>query len=352
VAPAAGPGLAMRMRIEQADPADLRKARECHEVYLAAGRVDEPGGPWFTGRAFGGWLAVGWDGNPREVWLATEDGTVTGWYRLELPTRENLDHASLELTVHPAARRRGLGLALLRHAAGRAAENGRTVLDGAARDGSPGEAFAHAAGAKPGLVDVQRVLDLGTLEKGKLARLRGPAERAAAGYSLVSWIGPLPGEFTEPMAALYNAMSDAPREPGLAPEVWDAGRVREFVSLRPRFGMHDYGMVARHDDTGELAGLTEVSVDPDDPGWGHQLITTVSRKHRGHRLGLLLKVAMQELLATTEPRLERISTWNAESNAHMVAVNDALGYVRYGEPVTCSHLDVAAVPGPAGPAEG
>lgn len=36
----------------------------------------------------------------------------------------------------------------------------------------------------------------------------------------------------------------------------------------------------------------------------------------------------------------------------MVAVNDALGYVRYGEPVTWSQLDVAAVPGPAGPAEG
>ena len=61
---------------------------------------------------------------------------------------------------------------------------------------------------------------------------------------------------------------------------------------------------------------------------------------------------MLELLAATEPGLERISTWNAESNAHMVAVNDALGYVRYGTPVTWSHLKVAAVPGPAGPAAG
>jgi GNAT superfamily N-acetyltransferase/RimJ/RimL family protein N-acetyltransferase len=340
------------MHIEQADPADPRKARACHEVYLAAQRADEPGGPWFTGRAFGGWLAVGWGGDPREVWLATEDGTVTGWYRLELPARENLDHANLDLTVHPAARRRGLGRELLRHAAGRAAANGRTLLNGAARDGTAGAVFAHAAGAEPGLVDIQRVLDLGTLEKGTLARLRGPAERAAAGYSLVSWAGPLPAEFTEPMAALYNAMNDAPREPGFAPEVWDAGRVREFVSLRPRFGMHDYGVLARHDDTGELAGLTEVSVDPDDPGWGHQLITAVIGRHRGHRLGLLLKVAMLELLAATEPGLERIATWNAASNAPMIAVNDALGYVVYGAPVTCSHLKVAAVPGPAGPVAG
>ena len=85
-------------------------------------------------------------------------------------------------------------------------------------------------------------------------------------------------------------------------------------------------------------------MDPDDPGWGYQLITVVTREHRGHRLGLLLKVAMLELLATTEPRLERISTWNAESNAHMVAVNDALGYVPYSTPVTWSHLEVAALP--------
>jgi RimJ/RimL family protein N-acetyltransferase len=337
--------LAGGMRIEQAVLAGTRMARECHEVYLAAQRVDEPGGPWLTDRVFGSWLAVGWDGDPSEVWLATEDGSVTGWYRLELPGRENLDHANLDLTVHPAARRRGLGLALLRHAAGRAAENRRTILNGGARDGTPGEAFARAAGAKPGLVEIQRVVDLSALEQGTLARLRGPAGRAAAGYSLVSWIGPVPEEFTEPMAALYNAMGDAPREPGLAPEVWDAERIRERVSLRPRFGMRDYAVAARHDDTGELAGLTEMTVDPDDPGWGYQLGTVVTREHRGHRLGLLLKVAMLELLAITEPGLERISTWNAGSNEHMIAVNDALGYVPYGTPVTWSELEVEAVPG-------
>jgi GNAT superfamily N-acetyltransferase len=333
------------MRIEQADPADTRKARECHEVYLAAQRGDEPGGPWLTDRVFGGWLAVGWDGDPSEVWLATEDGSVTGWYRLELPGRENPDHANLDLTVHPAARRRGLGLALLRHAAGRAAQNRRTILNGGTRDGTPGEAFARAAGAKPGLVEVQRVADLSALEKGTLARLRGPAERAAAGYSLVSWIGSVPEEFIEPMASLYNAMSDAPREPGLAPQVWDAARIRERISSRPRFGMRDYAVAARHDDTGELAGLTEMAVDPEDPGWGYQLMTAVIRAHRGHRLGLLLKVAMMDLLATTEPGLERISTWNAGSNEHMIGVNDALGYAPFGTPVTWSELEVAAVPG-------
>ena len=53
---------------------------------------------------------------------------------------------------------------------------------------------------------------------------------------------------------------------------------------------------------------------------------------------------MMELLATTEPQLERISTWNAESNEHMIAINEAMGYAVFGPPTTWFRLDVAAVP--------
>ena len=60
------------------------------------------------------------------------------------------------------------------------------------------------------------MLDIGKLEQGRLARLRGPAERAAAGYSLVSWVGPVPEDFIEQVAMVYNAMGDAPRDPEVA----------------------------------------------------------------------------------------------------------------------------------------
>jgi hypothetical protein len=75
-----------------------------------------------------------------------------------------------------------------------------------------------------------------------------------------------------------------------------------------------------------LGGLTQVALDPGMPGWGHQLLTAVTRAHRGHRLGLLLKVTMQEWLAEAEPGVRRMQTWNAEANDHMVAINDELGY--------------------------
>ncbi len=345
MAPQTSGGLARRMHIEQADLADAKKIRACYEVYLAAQRVDEPGGPWFTDRPFDGWMTVGWDGNPREVWLATDQGSAAGWFRLELPDKENLDQARLDLVVHPAERWQGLGLALLRQAAARTAAAGRSVLNSAARNASPGEAFARSVGAEPGLVDVQRVLDLGKLEKGKLARLRKLAEQAAAAYALVSWAGLVPDEFIEQAAAVYNAINDAPRDAETAPEEWDAQRVRERINdLRLRFTMHNYTVAARHEATGELAALTEMTVDPADPGWGHQVFTVVTRNHRGHRLGLLTKIAMMRLLATTEPQLERISTWNAEVNEHMIAVNEAIGYTVSGQPVTEYRLDAAAVP--------
>ena len=334
------------MHIEQADLADAKTVRACYEVYLAAQRVDEPAGPWFTDQPFDGWLTVGWHANPREVWLATDQGSAAGWFRLEMPGQENLDQAAAALVVHPAERRQGLGLALVRHAAARAATHGRSVLYGSARDGSGGQAFARSVRAEAGLAEVQRVLDVRLLEKGKLARLRGPAERAAAAYSLVSWVGPIPEEFIEQAAVVYNAINDAPRDPEIAAEEWDAQRVREHINdLRPRLGMRNYTVAARHDDTGELAALTEMAVDPADPGWGHQLFTVVTRKHRGHRLGLLTKIAMLQLLATTEPQLERVSTWNAQVNEHMIAVNEAIGFIVSGQPVTGYRLDAAAVAG-------
>jgi RimJ/RimL family protein N-acetyltransferase len=50
------------------------------------------------------------------------------------------------------------------------------------------------------------------------------------------------------------------------------------------------------------------------------------RSHRGHRLGLLLKSDMMRWLGEAEPQLRTIDTWNAESNDHMIAINERLGY--------------------------
>ena len=61
---------------------------------------------------------------------------------------------------------------------------------------------------------------------------------------------------------------------------------------------------------------------------GHALQgdTIVVPEHRGHRLGLRVKLANLELLAARHPDVHRIGTYNAEDNRFMLAVNTALGY--------------------------
>jgi len=41
---------------------------------------------------------------------------------------------------------------------------------------------------------------------------------------------------------------------------------------------------------------------------------------------LLLKASMLEWMAEAEPSIRYVDTWNAESNAHMIGINEQLGY--------------------------
>lgn len=143
----------------------------------------------------------------------------------------------------------------------------------------------------------------------------------------MTWTGPVPGERAGGVAAVFNAFADAPHGEGTEPEVWDADRVlRRTGKLLREAALRGYSVAAVHAPTGEMAAITEVMIDPDQPAWGYQQLTAVTRPHRGHRLGLLVKTAMLQWLAAAEPRLEKIQTSNAVANDRMIAVNDVLGY--------------------------
>ncbi len=334
------------MRILPLDLAETETVRACREVHDAALRADDPFEPPMSAALFLARLREGFSGAPREAWFVPgeADGTVAAWYWAEFPDLENLDRTSLDLVVHPALRRRGFGTALLRHAAGRAAASGRVILNGGVQEESGSAAFAQRAGATLGQTDVRRVLDRTKIPAGAIARLRETAAKAAAGYSLVRWDGVTPDERLDQVASLHNALNDAPRDAGVEAPAWDAQRVRDRMNARvARSPSRRYSLAAVHDATGEMAALTVVSVDPGVPGWAHQLVTAVTRPHRGHRLGLLTKAAMMDWLAQAEPQAERIVTWNAASNRHMIAITEELGYRVWGRPYRSAELTVASV---------
>lgn len=333
------------MRIEQWDPADEKTLRACYDVALAAHKVDEPIEPPPTYGLFAFSLREGWDPTPSEVWVAVgDDGSVVAYYRISLPDLENLDEANGGPLVHPATRRRGIGRALLRHASERAAAHGRTRFGATTTAGAAGDAFAEAVGARLDLEEVRRIQYLSEIAPGTVPALRATAEKAAAGYSLISWDGPVPDEYCGPLAEVFNAFNDAPHGENTQPEVWDADRIRERTGKAVRAGLlRGHSVAAICDSTGEMAAFTEVGVIPEQPSWGWQQLTAVIRTHRGHRLGLLVKTEMLSLLASAEPQIEQIATGNAATNQYMIAVNEQLGY-RVVEPRWRSYeMPVAAM---------
>jgi hypothetical protein len=216
---------------------------------------------------------------------------------------------------------------MLRHEGYRAEANGRSLFGATTTAGTAGDAFAQAVGARLDLEEVRRVQYLREIPPGKVASLRASAEQAAVGYSLASWTGDTPDEYCGPLAEVFNAFNDAPHGENEEPEIWDAKRIRERTGIAVRAGLfRGYSVAAFHDTTGEMAAFSEVLVDPEHPQWGSQQLTAVIRPHRGHRLGLLVKTAMLDLLAAAEPGLEWIATGNAATNKHMIAVNEQLGY--------------------------
>jgi RimJ/RimL family protein N-acetyltransferase len=316
------------MLIEQFDAkTDDDRLAACHQITVSGHPEDDPTMPEITWRRFQAWWRYGFASEPIETWLATsDDGQPVGCYLLWLPDRENRQNAFIALNVARACRRQGFGTALVGHAAGQAEQAGRTLLMSDTRVGAPGTAFAQACGARAGIQEVRRVLDVNADLLARVAGLRAIAEQHAAGYSLRSWSGMTPDGLLEQVSALHNAMEDAPHDASVEPLRWDADRVRKEELQDIEAGMRTNSVAALANDSGEMAALTQVYVDPDQADWGYQGVTAVTRAHRGHRLGMLVKTAMLQRLSELEPRISRVETGNAGSNQYMIAVNEQLGF--------------------------
>ncbi len=316
------------IRIEEFDgAADERALERCFHIVQESIRADQPDqGEWSLDSFRAKWVD-GFTGSPQETWFGAADaGEIAGCYLLMLPDRENVALARVVLCVSPARRRAGIGTALLRHCTHRAAQAGRTRLIADAWDGTSGAEFAKAVGARPGIADVHRTLRLDDAVRSRLPGLRSAAEGHAAGYSVLTWVGSTPEDRLEQVAAVHAAMADAPRDEGHEVTAWDAARIRRLEGLTVGRGLTQFSVAARHDATGQLAAITQILTDPGAPGFAFQQITAVLAVHRGHRLGLLVKVAMLELVAEAAPEVTRITTDNAGSNAHMIAINAQLGF--------------------------
>ena len=293
-------------------------------------RVREHEAPWLlpaTTATVEGYMRNGWDLEPGRAFGGFAGDRLAAHGVVNTTEWDNLELAWLGLSVHPDERGRGLGHAMFAHVEGIAREMGRTKLGVDAWDGSPGVGFAERRDYTVASLAVNRRQHLAEIPLGRIRGLYAEAEAAASAYELVRVTGRTPEDLLDAVAELSAAINDAPLDDlDLEDEAYPPQRIRDYETAIERRGERQYRLLARHRGTGVLAGHTVVAVEKHRPEVGHQHDTTVAATHRGHRLGLLLKGAMNLWLAEEEPQLEVIDTWNAESNRHMVAVNEALGY--------------------------
>ena len=273
-----------------------------------------------------------WPGQTRRAWVVRDRGEIVAVADVALRERDDTGHGFAHVLVSPAHRRRGLGTRLLRHLTADARASGRTRLalgTAAPPDGpAPGAAFLRAAGARFGMVERRRRLDLPVRDPAAWADLTASAAAATRGYRLVQWVGATPERWRDDLAALVARMStDAPTgELTIGAQRWDAERVRERDTAMLANGMRPVTTAAQAPD-GHLVAYTEVSTCVVEDGFAMQGDTLVAPAHRGRRLGLWIKLANLELLRRGRPWVRAVDTFNADENRWMIAVNATMGFV-------------------------
>jgi len=273
-----------------------------------------------------------------EHWIAVDgDVRVVGYEGLSIPLSENLDAVHVDLVVHPQERGKGVATALLNQALIPAIRtSGRTLISGYGAipaDGDPDDPqlpvnrLAAAIGVSRKNVAVCRVLDL-PLAESRLAELAAQAAEKLGDYRVIFFDDAVPEEHLPAYGALLRQLDlDDPDEeveheaPEYTPE-----RIRIAEQRRRDAGKRSLIAVAVAPD-GTFAGNSAVEFHTGAGttiGW--QENTLVMPEHRGHRLGLALKVETHRRLAEAAPGLRSIITWNSHVNPWMIAINEQLGY--------------------------
>jgi GNAT superfamily N-acetyltransferase len=246
------------------------------------------------------------------------------------PLKDNLHLADVEVGVPVAQRRRGVGSLLLTEVEAWAAALGRTSLlsQTYAPPGQPcpGQLFAVASGYVVAHREGFKVLDLTEHASGWTALDEQVAKRAGD-YRIVEWGDHTPDDLVEDLcAALSRFMGMIPlgdldlEDADVTPE-----RLRANEEHQVSVGYRGFCSAAV-DGSGALVGYSDLRVTLARTTQAAVGVTMVLPEHRGHRLGLALKLATHRALLREFPECEVVRTGNADVNEHMNVVNALMGY--------------------------
>jgi len=295
---------------------------ETYNAVLAADLPDDP--PWQEAQVRE-YLAETMPGERRISWVAEDDRLPEGESKVFGHVSILLcgDIGVLEVLVHPKLRRRGLGEQLVGVAARRAYLEGFSSIGVEVIGSTAAIGFWESLGFEREYVETRSVLTLSKLDWEALAKM---AAGISPGYRVEYHPGSPPSDLLEAYAqAKLEAQSDDD-DLELTPRSADPQRLKDSLDTLHRRGLKPYIVLAIHEASGAVAGLTEVVVPAQHPERADQYDTIVVRSHRGYGIDRAIKARMLFELRTAEPGLLEVQTWNAQHNESMLKVNAELGF--------------------------
>lgn len=285
-------------------------------------------------------------------YVAQLDGEIVGQAIMEWDARAPTNVTWIGGGVLPGHRNWGVGRALAGHVEGLARDSGRSIIQlGAIHANITGDerlapttGFGTVPASDPGVRFLTRrgytleqvyrisVLDLPVALEILAAHREAAEAKAGREYRVHIWTGPTPDRWLDDIAVLNARMATDTPAGGLEidEEVWDAARVRAQEERAATAGRMLFVAAVEHVPTGHLVAFNGVAVPDDHNRPVQQGPTLVLKEHRGHRLGMLVKVANIQQLAERSPESSLIITDNAEENRPMLAVNEAVGFRAIG----------------------
>jgi len=252
--------------------------------------------------------------------------TVCGTASLLLPADSGT--CVVDVLVPPRFQRRGIGRALLTTAAWRAHGEGRQTLSAEVVSGTAAVPFYEACGFERVVVEVRYLLRLDRVD---WSRVRRAVAQVVSGYRIEYFQGGPPADLLPAYAeakSMLRYLTAGEHTVDEATVAAEAKRLSASLDTLHRRGLRPHVVLAIHNPTGQVAGLTELVVPAQRPARGDEYDTLVLPRHRGYGLALAMKSRMLLGLQQTEPQLVDIQTWQNGEYEPQAQVNAELGYVR------------------------
>jgi GNAT superfamily N-acetyltransferase len=310
------------VKLREWDPATAPEAEleSWLSAYNTALAADLPDDPLWNMSMLRDYLAVTMPGERRVTWLAEDNAAVVGYGRLLMIDGLGV----LELYVVPDHRKRGIGTQLLGVMAARAVDEGFTDLGVEVIGGTSAVAFWARHGFHHAFTEMRSILDLSAVDWPHISEM---AEGVGHGYRVEYYPGDLPDDILSSYTTAKQVrQADPTGDLELRPSSYEAERLRDSLKCLNARGLRPYVVVAVHERSQKIAGLTELVVPAQHPSRADQYDTIIVPEHNGYGLARAIKARMLLELRSAEPRLRQVQTWHATDREELQVVNTELGF--------------------------